>query len=414
MRRNTINTFTKLKLLSIGLMLVAITIAATAPATAQTRTLVAQTVQKDIAGLLPQTQNLPEKARIALIIGNSQYPQNPLVSPVKDAQAISRQLSKLGFHIIKRENADVEALQEALEEYISLLETSKGIGLFYYAGHGIQVNGSNYLIPTDVDLSRPQQVIDQSLALNRLLEQLGQARNQTNIMIIDACRDNPYSQQSGLAPLSYGKTPGNTFIAFATAPGNVAIDGNENGLFTQYILKHLNQAELPIEQMFKRVRQDVIQVSKGFQIPWENSSLTTDFYFKPRNLAAVAAASLNAVASRYASSTPADAALTPAPASVNTVAIDQSLLQIDLSRLQLGPAIARQSKPAARATATDNSATDKPNIDFYLATAENYLQQNKADIAHTYLDKAFTLSHQASLSQIQTLTRLLQQSLATP
>ena len=332
-------------------------------------------------------------ARIALVIGNSDYAQKPLVSPVKDAQTVAKQLGQLGFHVIVQENTRAEALQQSLQEFSTLLHATKGVGLFYYAGHGVQVDGTNYLIPVDVDLRQAQSVLDYSLSLSQVLDHLGNAGNQTNIVIIDACRDNPFSER-GLAPLSYNSTPGNTFIAFATAPGNVAIDGDDNGLFTEHLLAHMDTPSQPIEQLFKKVRQDVMNDSQGKQIPWEHSSLTGDFYFNPPNLVAVKAASTEAVAQ----------ASGIAKEELLAVAANSPFLKVDPSRLQLGPALVRSS-----ATRRENIAEE---IDRYMHRARVYLGQDDIMEATRYLEKAFTLSHKASLEQIQALTSLYNSALA--
>ena len=354
-------------------------------AAAETRTL---TRQADTA------PNQPVRARIALVIGNSDYAQKPLASPVQDAQTVAEQLGKLGFYVIVQENTSALALQQSLHEFSSLLQATKGVGLFYYAGHGVQVNGTNYLIPVDIDLRQAPDVLHRSLSLNQVLDQLGQAANPANIVIIDACRDNPFSEHSGLAPLSYANTPGDTFIAFATAPGNVAIDGDDNGLFTQHLLAHLDTPNLPIEQLFKQVRQGVMQDSKGQQIPWEHSSLTGDFYFNPPNLTAIARASTEAVA--RASGVTNNELL--------AAATDGPVLRVDSSRLHLGPALVRSS------AATSASVADE--IDRYMNTARIYLQQGNTVQAALYLDKAFTLSHRASPEQIKILSILYNLALA--
>lgn len=343
-------------------------------------------------------RNAEPPPRIALLIGNADYPQKPLASPVRDARSMAAQLENLGFYVIKRENTGAEELQQILAEFGDLLQATKGVGLFYYAGHGIQVEGVNYLLPIDIDLRKARQVQQYSLSLNQVLDQVGQARNQTNIIIIDACRDNPYPRHSGLAPLSYANTPGNTFIAFATSPGNVAIDGDENGLFTEHLLAHLDRRDLPIEQLFKQVRQGVMQETQGAQIPWEHSSLTGDFYFNPPDLAAVAAASMAVV--------PQAPGLANAENLPAAAAGDSRLLKIDTSQLRLAPAV---SKTPARITQTPAPARKDiaVEIEHYLLVARIYMEQTDFTQASHYLDKAFALSHEASPEQIEVLAGLM-------
>jgi uncharacterized caspase-like protein len=237
--------------------------------------------------------------RIALVIGNSAYTTSPLRNPVNDARAIAKSLREMGFEVTLKENATQSVMRQAIRSFGDQLARG-GVGLFYFAGHGMQVKGRNFLIPTNADIDAEDEVEDQAVDGNLVLAKMETARNRLNIMILDACRNNPFARKfrsaaSGLAQMD---APSGTLIAFATAPGSVASDGTgSNGLYTEHLLKHLATPGLPVEQLFKRVRIDVTRDTKDKQIPWESSSLKGDFYFndRPADTAGSAAASQAAV-----------------------------------------------------------------------------------------------------------------------
>ena len=157
-------------------------------------------------------------------------------------------------------------------------------GLFYYAGHGMQVKGKNFFLPVDADIQSEDEVPYRGIDANELLAKMESAKNRVNLVILDACRNNPFARsfRSSAQGLAQMDAPVGTLVAFATAPGSVAADGTgRNGLYTQHLLASLNQPGLKIEDVFKRVRVGVRQGSRGKQIPWENTSLEGDFYFKP-------------------------------------------------------------------------------------------------------------------------------------
>ncbi len=221
--------------------------------------------------------------RIALVIGNGAYKDAPLKNPVNDARAIARTLQGLGFQVIQKENAGLKEMQEAIRVFGDRLRGG-GVGLFYYAGHGMQVKGRNYLIPVNTDIQREDEVTYNGVDANLVLEKMDSAKNRVNLVILDACRNNPFARSfrsaaRGLVPM---EAPVGTLVAFATAPGSVAADGSgANGLYTQHLLNAMNQPGLRIEDVFKRVRAGVRKASGNRQIPWENTSLEGDFYFKP-------------------------------------------------------------------------------------------------------------------------------------
>jgi uncharacterized caspase-like protein len=221
--------------------------------------------------------------RIALIIGNERYESSPLLNPVNDARAMSEALQDVGFQVVLLENATIKQMSDAARNFGDKLQKGD-VGLFFYAGHGIQIKGRNYLIPIDADIQREDEVSFNSFDAGRLLEKMEVARSSVNIVILDACRNNPFarsfrSSSQGLAQMD---APVGSYLSFATAPAKVASDGiNGNGLYTQHLLKAIRTPGLKIEEVFKQVRINVMADSAGQQIPWDNSSLTGDFYFIP-------------------------------------------------------------------------------------------------------------------------------------
>jgi hypothetical protein len=233
------------------------------------------------AELREQVNSLP---RIALVVGNSRYRDQPLRNPANDAQAIAAQLKGLRFAVTVQLEASRQEMIEAIRAYGASLAKSKGVGLFYFAGHGAQLAWRNYLIPVDAAIKTSEQMAEQAVDMNALLDDLIRARNAMNIIILDACRDNPFGAQVALAQqgLSQLDAPPGTLFAYATSPGNVAADGTgANGLYTGFLLKEMQARDAKIEDVFKRVRLNVRLNSKGQQVPWESGSLEQDFYFIP-------------------------------------------------------------------------------------------------------------------------------------
>lgn len=220
--------------------------------------------------------------RVALVIGNSDYENSPLINPVNDAKAIAQSLRKLNFKVIEKHNVGRKEFRKAVRSFGELL-SEDSVGLFYYAGHGMQIEGENYLIPIGSDIASEDEVADEGVSANLILRKMETAANDMNIVVLDACRNNPFARsfRSGNSGLSRMDGPTGSIIAFSTAPGDVASDGSgDNGLYTEHLLKYLGKSGLSIEQVFKKVRINVRQQSSGEQIPWESSSLVRDFYFK--------------------------------------------------------------------------------------------------------------------------------------
>lgn len=224
-----------------------------------------------------------KEQRIALVIGNGGYKESPLSNPVNDARDLAKSLEEVGFQVTRLENANLGQMVKAVRDFGDRLQQG-GVGLFYFAGHGMQVRGRNFLIPVGAQIEREDEVAYQSVDANQVLEKMESARNRLNIVILDACRNNPFARafRSTAQGLAQMDAPVGTLVAFATAPGSVASDGNgRNGLYTQHILKNLKEPGLKVEDLFKRVRLSVRQDSQGRQVPWESTSLEGDFYFLP-------------------------------------------------------------------------------------------------------------------------------------
>ena len=238
----------------------------------------------------------PLDIRIALIIGNSKYADFPrLANPGNDAKAMSAVLTRLGFKVINVNDGTKEQMTAAITQMQDALKGQQAVAMLYYAGHGLQLNWRNYMVAVNSQIDKTDDIPKQTIDVDRVLQAFKNAGTRMNIIVLDACRDNPFEAKASGKGLSQIDAPPNTYISFATAPGNVAQDGDPkagNGLFTQYILKEL-QRPAPVEDMFKRVRLQVRKASNGAQIPWDSSSLEVDFAFndgekhtfKPEDLA---------------------------------------------------------------------------------------------------------------------------------
>jgi len=223
--------------------------------------------------------------RLALIVGNAKYESgNVLANPVNDARAIENALRGMGFTVVEIENAGQKDLKKGIDQFGNKLP-DYDVGLFYYAGHGIQFNGENYLVPIDALLSSEQDVEYNCVAVGRVLAKMEYAGTKTNIIILDACRDNPFarswSRSSKSKGLAFMDAPSGSLIAYATSPGQTAADGKGiNGLYTESLLKYMKEPGMQIEQVFKAVRKDIEKKSNGQQVPWESTSLKGNFLFK--------------------------------------------------------------------------------------------------------------------------------------
>jgi|GEM_PF-5028859 len=233
---------------------------------------------------IPSALRGQAERRVALVVGNGAY-QNAgtLRNPVNDARSVAESLRRLGFDVMLTENRSQREMAQDIREFGRRLNENT-VALYYYSGHGIQVKGENYVVPVDAALENEEEVEYATVNVGLVMAQMEAAKSRVNIVFLDACRNNPFarsfrSSSNGLAMMN---APAGTFIAYATAPGDVASDGTAaagNGLYTQQLLRFLNQPGLPIEQMHKQVRIAVTQASNGDQVPWESSSIMGDFYF---------------------------------------------------------------------------------------------------------------------------------------
>jgi uncharacterized caspase-like protein len=219
---------------------------------------------------------------VALVIGNAAYPGAALPNASNDAKDMAAALGGLGFRVVEARDASREQTGAAIVQAQQLLQGRAGVGLLYYAGHGMQLDWRNYLVPVDAQLTSAADVPRQTVDVQRVIDAFRDAPTAVNILVLDACRDNPFGRAAavqGLAPLD---APPGTYFAYATSPGNVAEDGSAadgNGLYTRFLLKEIVQPGAKIEEVFKRVRMQVRKASQGRQIPWESSSLFDEFVF---------------------------------------------------------------------------------------------------------------------------------------
>lgn len=232
-----------------------------------------------------QTTTTPSIGRrVALVVGNANYKVRPLKNPRNDADDISRSLRSSGFEVIDLRDASLQQMRNGVRQFGDRL-INNDVGLVYYSGHGVEVKGRNYFIPVNADIMREDEIADQGLDVSLILEKMNTAGKGVNILIVDACRDDPFgrsfrSSSRGLAQMD---APRGTIIAYATSPGKVASDGDpreRNSPYTKNLVKAMQQPNKPIEQVFKEVRRAVQEETKNQQTPWENTSLSGDFYFK--------------------------------------------------------------------------------------------------------------------------------------
>ena len=220
------------------------------------------------------------EARHALVIGNGAYKAAPLKNPAKDARDMAALLGTLGFTVTLKVDAGQKEMEEAVRDFGQSLRKG-GVGLFYFAGHGVQVQGSNYLVPVDAKIQSESDVRFECVDAGRVLGKMEDAGNSLNIVVLDACRNNPFSRgfRSADRGLAEMRAPTGSLIAYATAPGSVASDGTgENGIYTKHLLKNMRVSGLPITDVFMRVRMGVVAETGKKQVPWESSSLTGYFY----------------------------------------------------------------------------------------------------------------------------------------
>jgi formylglycine-generating enzyme required for sulfatase activity/uncharacterized protein YgiM (DUF1202 family) len=257
-------------LTAITMLILAITLAQ--PATAQ----------RGLQITAKQLEVMRTEKRVALVIGNSNYATSRLRNPVNDAKAMTIKLRSLGFEVIEKIDVERKDLRRAIREFGRRIRAG-GVGLFYFAGHGVQFQGQNYIMPVGADVAEQDDIDDEGISVNYVLSRMGSARNRLNLVILDSCRNNPYAAlfRSETRGLAVTPSPKGTYISYAAAPGAVAADGRgKHSPYTQAILDHMDAPGVKIEDMFKRVRVQVSELTGDKQTPYTESSLKGDFYFR--------------------------------------------------------------------------------------------------------------------------------------
>ncbi|MDH5359912.1 MAG: caspase family protein [Gammaproteobacteria bacterium] len=236
--------------------------------------------------------------RYALVLGNANYKFSPLKNSVNDARDMAASLRKLRYKVTLLTDKNPEQMREGIYNFFENVKEPDAITLVYYAGHAVQADNVNYLLPVNAGITSFEKLKQVSFSINELFRVLKHSRSKQNVIILDACRNNPFkasapgsqgrsvilgdsqltSLADGLAPV---EAPRNTLIAYATEPGNTASDGKgRNGAYTSALLHHISRSETA-EVLFKKVRKEVLRSTRYKQTPWEHSSLTEKFYFMP-------------------------------------------------------------------------------------------------------------------------------------
>jgi len=242
--------------------------------------------------LMTQFNVIATENRIALVLGNSNYStMGELRNASNDATDMAQVLMELGFDVISGINLTKKQMSDKIRKFDAKLKQGNKndtIGLFYYAGHGLEVEGKNYLVPVDADMEYQEDASDEGIPLNRIIKRMNYSKNRMNIVILDACRNNPLPKRDramggggwgGINDVATGM-----FIAYGTSPGRRAADSDgigRNGLFTKHILDNIRAKDKTLEQMFKSTRVGVLKDSNGKQITWQNNATIGDFYFAP-------------------------------------------------------------------------------------------------------------------------------------
>ncbi len=220
--------------------------------------------------------------RTALVIGNSRYQISPLKNPVNDATDMANTLTQFDFDVNLQINADHRTMVRAIRDFGRTIKKHGGVGLFYYAGHGIQVRGRNYLIPLGAVIESEGDAQFEAVDAGFVLSKMQDAGNDMNIVILDACRNNPFARnfRSSAQGLARMDAPKGSIVAYATAPGELAADGSgRNGIYTKHLIQNIQAPQLKLEDVFKNVRRAVVMETANKQVPWESSSLMGQFYF---------------------------------------------------------------------------------------------------------------------------------------
>ncbi len=222
-----------------------------------------------------------DEKRLALIIGNSDYDITPLKNPVNDANDMAETLKLLDFEVTLKLDLDAPGMSRAVDDFKKKLSQQKSIGFFYYAGHGVQIDGTNYLIPVNSDIGDEVDVQYKSTPAGSVLAKMQSVNQGLNIIVLDACRNNPFPStvRSASRGLARKNAPDGSIIIYSTAPGTVAEDGRgRNGTFTEHFMKHLKEPGLSLSTTIRRTRRGVKAATNNRQVPWDSSNLTEDEY----------------------------------------------------------------------------------------------------------------------------------------
>jgi uncharacterized caspase-like protein len=310
------------------------------------------------AAVLAAAGSLPARAekKVALVIGNAAYPAAPLRNPVNDARAVAARLESLGYEVALHTNVAQRDFTRAVSRFGQRLAPGS-VALFYYAGHGMQVRGRNFLVPVDADIQSEASARSEAVDLDLVLEQLGPSR--LAMVILDACRNNPFEgrfRSSGGSGLAQVDAPKGTLLAYATAPGKVASDGEgPHGLYTAELLKAMDLPGAKVEEVFKAVRVNVIKATAGAQVPWESSSLTGDYFFRP---AAAARPAVEAKQADLQAKLEAERRIREQDAAALKAEMEK--LREEVRRLSAAAAPAPEPAPAKPAAAKPSSAKPSP------------------------------------------------------
>ena len=230
---------------------------------------------------LARAEGPPPEPRTALIIGNSAYSFAPLKNPINDAEAMASALEGAGFKVIKETDADQAKMVEAVRTFGAELKRRGGVGLFYFSGHGTQIDGENYLLPVGEQFASLEDVKRRSVTALAVVEAMASAHSDLNIFILDACRNNPIDP-NGAKGLSRIDSNARLFISYATSPGLTALDGEgNNSPYAKYLYQSIDAPNLDIEDTFKRTLKGVYVETHGEQTPWIASTFFGDFVFRP-------------------------------------------------------------------------------------------------------------------------------------
>ncbi len=235
---------------------------------------------------------LATQKRVALVIGNSNYENSPLKNPVNDASDMASKLKNFGFDVVKLINADKRNFEKGIRVFGKKLHQTGTIGLFYFAGHGLQVKNQNYLVPIGANIEDESDVKYETINIGRVLEKMDYAKNGLNLVILDACRNNPFTRsfRSGARGLTLVRPATGTLILYATEPGSVAADGSgRNGLFTEKLMMAMSKSGIKVQDVFQNTANAVNQSSQGKQTPWsEGTIIGNNFYFTERKTKKIA------------------------------------------------------------------------------------------------------------------------------